>query len=316
LHLGAIGTPPEMFQGDAALKLGLVTPEFIAPLFTPRVKESNKGLYGHVLVIAGSRGKAGAAAMTGLAALRAGAGLVTVASAQSAVPIISSIAPELMTEPLPETEAGTLAAHTFQIIEELAKGKSIVAMGPGLTTHPETVGVVQRLYRAMAMPMVIDADGLNALAGSEWTGSGDPRVLTPHPGEMSRLAGISTAEVQQDRVATARGFATKIGVHVVLKGNRTLIASPNGDVMVNPTGSPAMATGGTGDILTGLVAGLLAQFPQQMDAAIAAAVYLHGLAGEIGAREVGEKSLVATDLLRYLPEAIRRLPGSWETSRG
>jgi ADP-dependent NAD(P)H-hydrate dehydratase / NAD(P)H-hydrate epimerase len=310
LHLGAIGTPPEMIQDDPGHQLALITPEFISPLFTPRPKDSNKGSYGHVLVIAGSRGKSGAAAMAGLAALRAGAGLVTVASAGSAISSIAAHAPELMTEPLPETETGTLAAHSFEIIMELAEKMNVVALGPGLGRHPETVSAVRRLYRAMPQTMVIDADGLNALAGGDWIGSGALRILTPHPGEMSRLTGKSTQEVQEDRVTAARDFASSVAVQVVLKGNRTLIASSNREVLVNPTGSPAMATGGTGDILTGLAAGLLAQFSdtrEQATTAIAAAVYLHGLAGEIGASHLGEKSLIATDLLRYFPDAIRRI---------
>jgi hydroxyethylthiazole kinase-like uncharacterized protein yjeF len=310
LHLAAIGTPPEMIDDDASIRLALITPQYLAPLFAPRRKDSNKGLYGHVLVIAGSRGKSGAAAMTGLAALRAGAGLVTVASVESAIPVIAAHAPELMTEPLPETEHGSMAEHSAEIIMEIAKNRDLVAMGPGLTTHPETVTAVRRLYRQLDKPVVVDADGLNALAGSDWTGSGAPRFVTPHPGEMARLTGKETSEVQADRVSTARDFAASVAVHVILKGHRTLIADPTkGDVLVNPTGSPAMATGGTGDILTGLVVGLLAQFPEgeEARAAVAAAVYLHGLAGEIGAKELGEKPLIATDLLRYLPQAIRQV---------
>jgi NAD(P)H-hydrate epimerase len=309
LHLGAIGTPPEMFQNDPAIQLGLITPEYIAPLFAPRPRESNKGSYGHVLVIAGSRAKAGAAAMAGLAALRAGAGLVTVASAASAIPVIGSHAPELMTEPLPEVEPGVIAAHAFERIMMLVEKRNVIALGPGVDTEPDTVDLVRRLYRAIPKLMVIDADGLNILAGSDWTGSGAPRVLTPHPGEMSRLTGKATAEVQQDRIGTARDFASSIGVHVVLKGNRTLLADPQGGVLVNPTGTPAMATGGTGDILTGMAAGLLAQDggEEDINRALSAAIYLHGLAGEIGAEELGEKPLIATDLLRYLPAAIRRV---------
>ncbi len=313
LRLGPIGTPREMLQDDPALQLGLVTPEFLAPLFAPRPRESNKGSYGHVLVIGGSRGKSGAAAMAGMAALRAGAGLVTVASAESAAPVIAAHAPELMTESLPETESGCLAAHSFEILLHIAEKKNIVAIGPGLGNHHETIDVVRRLYRAMPQIMVVDADGLNALAGGDWIGSGALRVLTPHPGEMARLTGKSIQEIQVDRVSAARDFAAKVAVQVVLKGNRTLIASRDREVLVNPTGSPAMATGGTGDILTGLAAGLLAQFdstPELCRTAVAAAVYLHGLAGEIGARELGEKSLVATDLLRYLPEAIRQMKSS------
>ena len=310
LRLGPIGTPPEMIEDDPTLGLRLITPALIAPLFAPRPQESNKGTYGHVLVIAGSRGKSGAAAMTGLAALRAGAGLVTVASAASAISAIAAHAPELMTEPLPETEAGCLAEHSFHFINKLAEGKNIVAIGPGLGRDPETVKVVRRLYRELEKTLVIDADGLNALAGGDWKGSGYPRILTPHPGEMGRLAGKETDEVQADRVGTARDFAAAVVVQIVLKGYRTVLAMPGGDVLVNPTGSPAMATGGTGDILTGLIAGMLAQAEDTRDAAgkaVAAAIYLHGLAGEIGAREVGEKPLIATDLLRYFPEAIRHV---------
>lgn len=310
LHLGAIGTPREMFQDDPSIKLALITPEYIAPLFKPRPADSNKGLYGHVMIVAGSRGKTGAAAMTGLAALRAGAGLVTVASAASAIPVIASHAPELMTHPLSETATGSISAKAFDEILSITENKSIVALGPGLGTAPETVELVRRMYRHLPKAMVIDADGLNALAGGDWIGSGHRHILTPHPGEMSRLTGKETADVQSDRIGTARDFAASLKVEVVLKGNRTLIASRDGQVLVNPTGSPAMSTGGTGDILTGMVAGLVAQFndtEERSRAALAAAVYLHGLAGEIGARELGEKSLIATDLLRYLPEAIRQI---------
>lgn len=310
LRLAPIGTPPEMLRDDDSLQLALITPEFIAPLFAPRPRESNKGSYGHVLVIAGSRGKAGAAALAGLAALRAGAGLVTVASAESAISTIASYAPELMTAPLPETASGALAAHALEPILLLAERKNIVALGPGLGTDPETSALVRRLYREMPKPMVIDADGLNVLAGGDWIGNGQIRILTPHPGEMSRLTGKSVEEIQGDRLAAVREFAVAIDVRVVLKGHRTLIAEPNAQVLVNPTGSPAMATGGTGDVLTGLAAGLIAQFdgtPEQVRTALAAAVYLHGLSGELAARALGEKSLIATDLLRFLPDAIRAL---------
>jgi NAD(P)H-hydrate epimerase len=350
LRLGAIGTPPEMLADDPDLRLGLITPQTVAPLFAPRPSESNKGTYGHVLVVAGSRGKGGAATMAGLAALRAGAGLVTVASAvsafpgaqdlagpgvddifplvadfaarcanprrvtvatpASAMPMISSCAPELMTEPLPENDDGELAAHSFDIILELAKKKNVVALGPGLGTSPETVAVCQRLYAKLEKDMVVDADALNAMAGSEWIGNGYLRVLTPHPGEMSRLTGKTVEEIQRDRIGTAREIASKLEVHLVLKGYRSVLAWPDGEALINPTGTPAMATGGSGDILTGLIAGMLAQFNgtrEEARNAIAAAVYLHGLAGEIGAREIGEKSLIATDMLRYLPQAIRQV---------
>jgi NAD(P)H-hydrate epimerase len=191
-------------------------------------------------------------------------------------------------------------------LPEIARNKTVLAIGPGLTTNPETVAVVRRALVEFAQPMVVDADALNALAGADWRGDQRLRVLTPHPGEMSRLVTRPMGEIEENRVAIAREFARERRVHVVLKGYRTLLAFPDGRVWINPTGTPAMATGGTGDILTGLIAGLLAQFPRQPEQAIAAAVYLHGLSREIGAAELGEKCLIATDLLRYLPAAMEQ----------
>jgi NAD(P)H-hydrate epimerase len=291
--VGAIGSPPELFEADNAIFLSLVEPATFRALLAPRPPDSNKGRYGHVLAIAGAPGKTGAAAMTGMAALRAGAGLVTVASAESAIPVIAAHAAELMTEALDPAR-----------IDDLARNKSLVAIGPGLGTDPATAAFVRDIVGRMEQPMVIDADGLNALAAGEWLPGGRRRVLTPHPGEMGRLVGSSVAEVQADRVGVARRFAMERKVTLVLKGHRTLIAFSDGRVWINPTGSPAMSTGGTGDILTGMVAGLMAQFPDDSDRAVAAAVYLHGLAGELGAAALGEKPLIATDLLRYLPQAL------------
>jgi NAD(P)H-hydrate epimerase len=191
----------------------------------------------------------------------------------------------------------------------IAASKDVLAIGPGLGTDADTMAAVRRAFAQFAQPLVVDADGLNALAGAEWSGGGKLRVLTPHPGEMARLTGMPTAEVSADRVAAARGLATSRHVSVVLKGERTLIAFPDGRVWVNPTGTPAMASGGTGDILTGMIAGFLGQFPMEPDIAIAAAVYLHGLAGELGAAAVTEKCLVATDLLEYLPAALEDCAG-------
>jgi hydroxyethylthiazole kinase-like uncharacterized protein yjeF len=306
LHVRDIGSPRELFESDASIFLSLVERAQLRHLFAPRPRAAHKGSFGHVLVIGGSRGKTGAAAMAGMAALRAGAGLVTVASTEHALPVIASHAPELMTEPLPETASGSISVRAFDsgALPEIARSKTVVAIGPGLTTDPQTVAVVRRAFAEFAQPMVIDADGLNALAGAPWTGDGRLRVLTPHPGEMGRLIKKSVAEIEDDRVPIARAFARDRKVHLVLKGYRTLLAFPDGRVWINPTGTPAMATGGTGDILTGLIAGFLAQFPQAPEVAIAAAVYLHGLAGEIGALELGEKCLIATDLLRYLPAAM------------
>jgi NAD(P)H-hydrate epimerase len=283
-------------------------------LLAPRKPSGHKGTYGHALVVAGSRGKTGAAAMAGLAALRAGAGLVTVASAENAIAAIASHAPELMTEPLPETSLGSIALNSN--LEALAHGKSVVAIGPGLGRDPQISTLVHALAESFEGPMVLDADALvgqasglstSQMANLQGQASGlasRTRVLTPHPGEMARLTGKTTAEVQADRVGMARAYAAEHGVTLVLKGQRTVIAFPDGRVWINPTGTPAMGTGGTGDILTGMIAGLLAQFPDRVDQAVAAAVYLHGLAGQLGAQALGEKCLIASDLLQYLPNAM------------
>jgi NAD(P)H-hydrate epimerase len=300
LVVGAIGAPEHLMDN---VSLHLSEPAEFAGLFAPRPSNSNKGMYGHVLVVAGGRGKTGAAAMTGMASLRAGAGLVTVASAESAIGQIASHAPELMTAPLDESEEGAITAGAFNDVRELSAKMDVVAVGPGMGTYRLTGELVRRMFAEIERPMVVDADGLNSLAGSEFSGAGRPlRVLTPHPGEMSRLAGISVADVQADRLGVARRFAAERGIALVLKGDRTVTAFPDGRAWINPTGTPALATGGTGDILTGLIAGLVAQFPDRAELAIVAAVWMHGRAGELGAAEVGERALIATDLLRYLPQ--------------
>jgi hydroxyethylthiazole kinase-like uncharacterized protein yjeF len=308
LHVAQIGSPPDLYEKDASIWLSLSEPALFADLFRPRVLDSNKGLYGHVLVIAGGRGKTGAAAMAGLAALRAGAGLATVASAESAISAIASHAPEIMTEPLPETDSGAISARALEnsVLAAILEKKSVAALGPGMGRHPETAEFIRRVVKDMTLPMVLDADGLNALEAQELPGSG-VRILTPHPGEMARLTNQTVQQIQADRVGCARTFATGHGVYLVLKGNRSVVAAPDGRVWINPTGSPAMATGGTGDVLTGMIAGLMAQFPKQVEQALLAAVYLHGRAGEIGANALGEKALIATDLLDFLPEAMREV---------
>ena len=304
LRIGAIGSSPDLYESDESIYLSLVERAQFRRLLAPRPRASHKGTFGHVLIVGGSRGKTGAAAMAGLSALRAGAGLVTVASAESAIPVIASHAAELMTEPLPETATGVISLAAFDRLKAVAENKDVLAIGPGLGTHPETVSAVRRAVEEFPQPMVVDADGLNALAGTAWATRGRLRVLTPHPGEMARLTGTTVAMVEDDRVASVRGFAMDRQVCLVLKGFRTLIAFPDGRVWINPTGTPAMATGGAGDILTGLIAGFLGEFPEDHAAAVAAAVYLHGLAGELAAAEIGEKPLIATDLLAWLPDAM------------
>lgn len=299
-----IGSPEEAVESDLGLEL--ITAEAVAPLLARRPVESNKGLYGHVLVVGGSVGKSGAAAMAGMSALRTGAGLATIATAKSVLPTVASVAPELMTEPLAETEAGTIALGAE--LASVMKGKTVVALGPGISRQASTAEFVRNVVRDCTLPLVIDADGLNAFEGAAdlLKGNSRPLVLTPHPGEMSRITGIPTKDIQADRVNVAREFARKHRCVLVLKGHRSIVAPPNGQVWVNPTGNPGMATGGTGDILTGMVAAMLAQHPQDVTRAVACAVFLHGLAGDLACDNVGEHSLIATDLLTYLPDAFLR----------
>jgi NAD(P)H-hydrate epimerase len=298
-----IGTPDELCESDPRYGLRLTTVADIARLFAPRLKNSNKGMYGHVLVVAGSASKPGAAAMAGMSVLRAGAGLATVASPPQAAAVVAGACSELMTDPLPQTSTGQIAYGAKAVIEELLKNKTVLAIGPGLGTEEETVALVRDLYTSVEVPMIVDADALNALAGTDLK-TDKIRVMTPHPGEMGRLIGKSAKEVQKARLESAEALAKTSGAAIVLKGDRTLIAFPEGETWVNPTGSPAMATGGTGDVLTGMVAGLLAQHAPEWQRAVAAAVWLHGRAGELGARDLGEECLIATDLLRYLPAAM------------
>lgn len=307
--VAGIGSPEEAIL--SSLHLNVITPRDFAPLIAKRPADSNKGLYGHVLVIGGSFGKAGAAAMAGMAALRAGAGLSTVATSKSALPTVAGFYPEVMTEALEETDVGTIAGSAFGMLEELTKGMSVLAIGPGVSRVPETSGLVRALVERSKIPIVLDADGLNAFAGGaeELNGNGRTLVITPHPGEMARLVGCSIPDVQKDRLGVARKFSREHKLIVVLKGNRSLVVQPDGEAWANTTGNPGMSTGGTGDILTGMTAGMLAQTKtmKTSDAilhAVCAAVHLHGLAGDCMLNEVGEHAMVATDLLRGLPQAI------------
>ena len=307
--IAPISSPPEAIVSNLGLHLS--TPADFAALLEPRQRDSNKGIYGHVLVIGGSLGKAGAAAMAGFSALRAGAGLSTVATARSVLTTVAGFHPEVMTEPLEETEAGTISRRALDSgsVASLVEGKSVLAIGPGISRQPETAEFVRATVQKYDTPMVLDADALNAFENltGELMGRGRTLVITPHPGEMSRLTGMSVTSIQANRIEVARKFAREHELIVVLKGYRTLIASPDGAVWVNPTGNPGMATGGTGDVLTGMVSSLIAQHPEHVLEATALAAYLHGLAGDLAAEELGEHSLVATDLVRYLPEAFSRM---------
>jgi len=306
--IAPIGSPPEAIVSQLGLHLS--TPPDFAPLLAPRAREGNKGSYGHVLVIGGSLGKAGAAAMAGFAALRVGAGLSAVATPLSVLATIASFHPELMTEPMAETKDGTISLRALGPgLDALLERRTLIAIGPGISRNSETAEFVRAIVKRRDKAIVVDADALNAFEGSagQLNGHGRTVVITPHPGEMSRLTGLSIAEIQANRLEVARNFAREHELIVVLKGHRTLIAAPDGTVWVNPTGNPGMATGGTGDVLTGMVAGLMAQHPQYALEATALAVYLHGLAGDLASESVGENSLVATDLLRFLPQAFAQM---------
>ena len=308
--IAPIGSPPEAIS--SSLGLNLSTPADFATMLAPRAPDANKGSYGHVLVVGGSVGKSGAAAMAGFSALRAGAGLSTVATAKSALPSVAGFHPELMTEPLPETGVGTIGLRALEAdLQELLERKTVLAIGPGISRNDETSEFVRGMVKpgvvAADVPLVLDADALNAFGGEfaqQLNGRGRTLVITPHPGEMARLTGLSIAEIQAKRLEVARQFSHQHQLLVVLKGHRTLVAAPDGTVWVNPTGNPGMATGGTGDILTGIVAGLIAQHPRQPLLATALAVYLHGLAGDLARDTLGERSLVATDLVQFLPSAF------------
>ena len=288
----------------------------------PRNVDGNKGKFGHVLLVGGAFGKAGAPSMSSLAAMRAGAGLVTAAVPRAILPTVAAVAPELMLTPLATEGSGGLALEMLSraALEKLLKGITLVGIGPGLGQEGTTPEFVRTFVERVALPMVIDADALNALDGrldvlTEATRKGGRTlVLTPHPGEMARLVGLTVPEVEANRIEIARRFATGHGVTLVLKGWRTLIAHPDGSIAVNTTGNPSMAKGGSGDILTGIVAAMLAQYANQkngeLDAAhvaqaVGAAVFLHGLAGDFAALARDEHTVLATDTVGHLWQAFR-----------
>ncbi|MGE0882489.1 MAG: NAD(P)H-hydrate dehydratase [Blastocatellales bacterium] len=316
-----IGTPDQLIiEADARQHLvdKFWRSEWL--LDTRRTANAHKNSVGDVLLIAGSRGKTGAAALASETVLRAGAGLVTVAtSSSSQALLITQTRPEVMTEALAETVDGAVSHEAIKQTLRLAENKTVIAIGPGLSSGDEsTRAFVRELVERRTAPMVVDADGLNALAPwpEELKGSDElPIILTPHPGEMARLIGRTNADVQADRIGVAREFAAKHHVIVVLKGSRSLIAAPDGNVYVNPTGNAGMATAGSGDVLTGLIASLLAQSPDMAIEATIAGVYLHGLAGDIAAGKLGLRSMIASDIIANLSEAILAVGGEEEKGR-
>jgi len=301
-----IGIPGEVLESVEGPRVDLLTRGSMRELITPRAADSHKGDYGRVLIVAGSPGKTGAAHLSAIGALRSGAGLVTIATPASCQQVIAAMAPEYMTEALSETADGIDADGVDRVLEW---ARDVVAVGPGLGAAASTREFVRQLVDRATMPMVIDADGLNAFAGDpdRLAGrEGRDVIITPHPGEMGRLVGMSTDEVQSSRLEVARNFAVAHHVYVVLKGHRTLIATPDDKIFINPTGNPGMATGGTGDVLTGMIAAWLAQL-LDAEAACKLAVYLHGMAGDLAEADEGEVSMTATDVAGHLGDAMLEL---------
>ncbi len=325
LIIASIGTPDYLLEREIKSDAELVEQwQVLMALWRCRRNfTAYKNSVGDVLLIAGSRGKTGAAALASESVLRAGAGLVTVATAKSAQSLlVTQTRPEVMTEALAETYDGAISHEAIGQTLQLAEKKTVIAIGPGLSSNEEsTRSFVRELVERRTAPMVIDADGLNALA--PWPdglkGSDElPVIITPHPGEMARLIGKTNTDVQADRIGAARELATKHHLIVVLKGSRSLIAAPDGTVYVNPTGNAGMATAGSGDVLTGLIAGLLAQSPtdwlrrKDVLGATIAGVYLHGLAGDLAADKLGMRSMIASDIIANLSEAILQVGGEEE----
>ncbi len=301
-----IGIPSDVLDSVEGPRVELLTRGAMRELVTPRTADSHKGDYGRVLIVAGSRGKTGAAHLSALGALRSGAGLVTVATPATCQAVVAAMGPEYMTEALDETDDGLDLDGVERILE---MARDVIALGPGLGRAPSTCEFIRLLVDRATVPLVIDADGLNAfgdepdrLAGRE----GRDVIITPHPGEMARLVGMTAEEVQASRLEIARNFAVAHHVYVVLKGHRTLIATPDEKVFINPTGNPGMATGGTGDVLTGMVAAWLAQL-LDAEGACKLGVYLHGMAGDLAEADEGEVAMTSADLAGHVGDAVLEL---------
>jgi len=312
-----IGSPAALLEIPEH-RMDLIDSGLVRRALPKRPRDSHKGHFGHLFVVAGSRGKSGAALMTGLAALRSGTGLVTLWLPASLQRDLVGKVPELMTEPLPETRSGALDSSGLEALLSQLSAVDAVVVGPGLTTSTATKRLVYSLVRCSSVPVVLDADGINAFAPHPENlrnQAGQPVVITPHPGEMARLLNRSIASVQKARVETVRDCACEHQIYAILKGYQTLVSCPTGQVLINSSGNPGMATGGSGDILAGMAGCFVAQWKRrfrgrQREALadhLAASVYLHGLAGDIAAAEMGQESLIATDLLPYLPAAFRRI---------
>jgi NAD(P)H-hydrate epimerase len=310
-----IGSPWELIEQVGKGSIRWSEPREFAEFALPRKPQGNKGDYGHALIVAGSVGKSGAAVLCSWAALRVGAGLVTVATPEAVLPLVAAHTPEVMTEPLPATRSGSISLASIEhgYFDSIVKGKRALAIGPGLSTQSETQEFVRAVVGKRAAPIVLDADGLNAFAGraAELNGPRGRLAITPHPGEMARLLGSTAADVQARRMEIARKAAVDWNCVAILKGHQTITATPGGCAWVNSTGNPGMGTGGTGDVLTGMLAGLVAQYGRGEDSdaewgrVLSFGVYLHGLAGDLAYADSGEAPLMAGDLVRFIPRAYR-----------
>lgn len=312
LTVADIGSPRALIEEVSQSNVRWLEPWEFRSLPTGRRADSNKGLYGHALIVAGSTGKAGAAALAAMGALRSGAGLVTVATPEPVLRTVAGFAPEIMTEPLHATAAGTVARDVFDSggFAKILEGKTVLALGPGLTTQAETQQFVRSVIASpRQIPIILDADGLNAFTGrADELRGGKMLAVTPHPGEMARLISSTVKDVQSHRLEVARRAASDWQAFVILKGYQTVLAAQDGTVWINSTGNPGMSTGGTGDVLTGMLAGFTAQLgAQHWPLALACGVYLHGLAGDLAAEEFGETPLIATDVIRAIPAACAQL---------
>ncbi len=306
LVLVDIGAPRELLESDE-IKTALITGEYMEDIFPSRRADTHKGTYGHLLVVAGSKGKTGAAVMAAQGAMRSGAGLVTVAAPSGINDILEVKLTEAMTEPLDDDGRGFPAGEASGRILNLLESRNVLVIGPGISREGEAGKMVKEVLAGLTVPAILDADALWHLAGfmDVLKDTAAPLILTPHPGEMGRLLGISAVEVQRDRIGIAREFAREYGCWLVLKGARSLVAAPDGRLFINTTGNPGMATAGTGDVLCGMIGAFVSQGLSPLDSCIAA-VYLHGEAGDSAAGEKGEEGLIATDVIEKIPQVLKK----------
>jgi ADP-dependent NAD(P)H-hydrate dehydratase / NAD(P)H-hydrate epimerase len=319
LHVVSIGTPPACLDSEEYW-LNLMTGGQMRDALPQRLTYSHKGNFGHLAVVAGSRGKSGAAVLAATAALRAGAGLVTACTPDVVQPVVAQHRPEVMTEGLPSSAQGSFAFSALESLLGILGGKDAACLGPGLTTHSETVQLVQHLVRNSPVPLVMDADALNAFEGTVQglrNLQGQALVLTPHPGEFSRLVDQPVSVIRERKLEISRDFAREQGLWLVLKGFRTLVADPSGRVFACPLGNPGMATAGTGDVLTGVLGAFIAGYcaqgrtsPEEITSAVNLGVYVHALAGDLAASAVGKTALISGDITAHLGAAFDEISGA------